>query len=56
MKNGRKVVAGSQDGILDIFSYGKWEDISDRYPGHPQSVDAMAKVTEDMLATVQATD
>jgi|TARA_B100000073_G_scaffold341004_1_gene341629 hypothetical protein len=51
MKNGRKVVAGSQDGILDIFSYGKWEDISDRYPGHPQSVDAMAKVTEDMLVT-----
>jgi WD40 repeat protein len=51
MKNGRKVVSGSQEGILDIFSYGKWEDISDRYPGHPQSVDAIAKVTEDMCVT-----
>jgi len=51
MKGGRKVVAGSQEGILNIFSYGKWEDISDRYPGHPQSVDAIAKVTEDMVVT-----
>jgi WD40 repeat protein len=51
MKNGRKVVAGSQEGILDIFTYGKWDDISDRYPGHPQSVDAIAKMTEDMCVT-----
>lgn len=51
VKNGRKVVAGSQEGVLNIFSYGQWEDISDRYPGHPQSVDAIAKVTEDMIVT-----
>jgi len=51
VKGGRKVVAGSQDGVLDIFSYGKWEGISDRYPGHPQSVDAITKVTEDMVVT-----
>ena len=51
VKNGRKVVAGSQEGVLDIFTYGKWDDISDRYPGHPQSVDAIAKVTEDMVVT-----
>ena len=51
VKGGRKVVAGSQEGILNIFSYGKWEDISDRYPGHPQSVDAITKVTEDMVVT-----
>ena len=51
MKNGRKAVAGSQTGILNIFNYGQWEDISDRFPGHPSSIDAMIKVDEETLLT-----
>jgi hypothetical protein len=51
MKNGKKAVAGSQTGTLSIFNYGQWEDISDRFPGHPSSIDAMIKVDEETLLT-----
>ena len=40
MKRGRKTLAGSQTGVLNVFDYGKWEEPSDRFPGHPGSVDA----------------
>jgi WD40 repeat protein len=51
MKNGRKVVCGSQEGVLSIFSWGTWGDCSDRFPGHPASIDALLKVDEDTLLT-----
>lgn len=51
MKNGRKVVCGTQTGALVIWSWGRWGDSSDRALGHPESVDAMLKVDEDVLCT-----
>ena len=51
MKNGRKVVCGTGDGVLSVFSFGTWGDVSDRFPGHPQSIDALVKVDEDTLLT-----
>lgn len=51
MKGGKKVVAGTQDGVLNIYSWGKWADLDDRHPGHPQSIDAMLKLDEDTLIT-----
>jgi WD repeat-containing protein 55 len=54
MKHGKKAVAGSQGGILNIFDYGEWEDISDRFPGHPSSIDAIVKVDEDTILTGSA--
>jgi len=51
LKNGKKVVCGTQDGILDIFSWDKWADISDRFPGHPKSIDTIVKVDEDTIFT-----
>eukprot|EP00339_Tiarina_fusa_P009952 CAMPEP_0117033974 /NCGR_PEP_ID=MMETSP0472-20121206/24237_1 /TAXON_ID=693140 ORGANISM="Tiarina fusus, Strain LIS" /NCGR_SAMPLE_ID=MMETSP0472 /ASSEMBLY_ACC=CAM_ASM_000603 /LENGTH=441 /DNA_ID=CAMNT_0004743045 /DNA_START=51 /DNA_END=1376 /DNA_ORIENTATION=- len=51
MKNGRKVVCGTQEGVLSIFSWGTWGDCSDRFPGHPSSIDALLKVDEDTLLT-----
>lgn len=33
MRQGAKVVAGSQDGVLSIFSWGYFNDCSDRFPG-----------------------
>ena len=51
MKNGRKVVCGSGEGILSIFSWGTWGDVSDRFPGHPASVDALLPVDQDTLLT-----
>ena len=51
MKQGQKLVAGSQQGILDIWSVNQWEDINDRFPGHPESIDCMVKMSEDVLLT-----
>lgn len=51
IKNGKKVVCGSQDGVLVIFSWGTWGDMSDRFPGHPESVETVLKVDEDTLLT-----
>ncbi|TDH65833.1 hypothetical protein CCR75_002055 [Bremia lactucae] len=51
IKNGRKIVCGSQDGVLVIFSWGIWGDMSDRFPGHPDSVEAVLKVDEDTILT-----
>eukprot|EP00551_Chaetoceros_affinis_P010544 CAMPEP_0203667106 /NCGR_PEP_ID=MMETSP0090-20130426/4002_1 /ASSEMBLY_ACC=CAM_ASM_001088 /TAXON_ID=426623 /ORGANISM="Chaetoceros affinis, Strain CCMP159" /LENGTH=496 /DNA_ID=CAMNT_0050531165 /DNA_START=23 /DNA_END=1513 /DNA_ORIENTATION=+ len=51
LKGGRKVVCGTQDGILSVWSWGTWGDISDRFPGHPQSIDALLKIDEDTILT-----
>lgn len=51
VKNGRKVVCGSQDGVLCIFSWGQWGDMSNRFPGHPQSVETLVKIDEDTVCT-----
>ena len=51
MKNGKKVVCGTTEGVLSVFSYGTWGDVSDRFPGHPSSIDTLVKVDEDTLLT-----
>merc|ERR1712232_258985 len=51
VKDGKKVVCGSQTGPLAIFSWGDFGDMKDRIKGHPMSVDCMAKVSEDGILT-----
>ena len=51
LKGGKKVICGTQDGVLAVWSFGIWGDISDRFPGHPQSIDAILKVDEDTILT-----
>ena len=51
LKNGKKVVCGTQQGVLAVWSWGTWGDISDRFPGHPASIDALLKVDEDTILT-----
>jgi WD repeat-containing protein 55 len=51
LKHGTKVVCGTTEGVLAIFSYGTWGDVSDRFPGHPSSIDAILKVDEDTILT-----
>jgi ATP-dependent RNA helicase DOB1 len=51
VKHGKKVVCGSQSGVLALWSWGYWNDCSDRFPGHPESVDALVKFDEDTVIT-----
>ena len=54
LKHGKKVVCGTQQGVLNVWSWGTWGDISDRFPGHPASIDSMLKVDEDTVLTGSA--
>lgn len=51
VKGGKKVVVGSQSGVLALWSWGYWADCSDRFPGHPESVDALVRWDDDTLIT-----
>ena len=51
IKNGRKVACGTQDGVTLLFSWDRWGDCSDRYPGHPEGVDCMLKIDESTVLT-----
>ena len=51
MKQGKKVICGTQEGVLSIFSWGTWGDCSDRFPGHPSSIETLLKIDEDTLLT-----
>ena len=51
IKKSSKLVCGTQEGILSLFSKDVWCDVSDRYPGHPQSIDAILKIDEDTVLT-----
>ncbi|CAI8591267.1 unnamed protein product [Vicia faba] len=52
MKNGRKVVCGSQTGILMLYSWGCFKDCSDRFVDlSSNSIDTMLKLDEDRIIT-----
>ncbi|RKP34269.1 WD40-repeat-containing domain protein, partial [Dimargaris cristalligena] len=51
VKDNSRAVVGMQSGVLGIFKWGDWGDIVDRFPGHPESVDTLAKIDEDTLCT-----
>ncbi|XP_073220004.1 WD repeat-containing protein 55 isoform X2 [Cicer arietinum] len=52
MKNGRKVVCGSQNGILLLYSWGCFKDCSDRFVDlSSNSIDTMLKLDEDRIIT-----
>lgn len=52
MKNGRKVICGSQSGTLLLYSWGFFKDCSDRFVDlSPNSIEALLKLDEDRLIT-----
>jgi hypothetical protein len=50
-KDDKKVVCGTGEGVLNIFNNGEWGNMVDRMTGHPSSVDAIVKLTDDVLLT-----
>lgn len=51
MKDGKKFVCGTTEGTLAIYSWGTWEDMTDRYPGHPGSINCVLPLGADTLLT-----
>eukprot|EP00474_Spongospora_subterranea_P010283 CRZ10741.1 hypothetical protein [Spongospora subterranea] len=54
IKGGKKVICGSQDGVLVVFSYGDFGDYDDRYPGHPQSIESLIAIDQDTVCTASS--
>lgn len=52
MKNGRKVICGTQSGTLLLYSWGFFKDCSDRFVDlSPNSVEALLKLDEERVIT-----
>lgn len=58
LKGGATVVTGTQEGVLQIWSWGKWrwgddddEDGPEHFTGHPNSIDALLAVDDDAIVT-----
>ena len=51
MKEGKKVVIASSEGVLSLFSWDWFGDCNDRIVGHPNSICCMVKYDEDTLIT-----
>jgi len=51
MKNGKKVVTSSSEGVINLFSWDWFGDCNDRIVGHPNSIDCIAKYDEDTIIT-----
>mmetsp|Transcript_38005 Transcript_38005/g.62851 ORF Transcript_38005/g.62851 Transcript_38005/m.62851 type:complete len:301 (+) Transcript_38005:3-905(+) len=51
VKQGRKLLCGTQSGVLGIFSWGDFGDVSDRLVGHPDAIDAMVAYDDDVVFT-----
>lgn len=51
IKHGKKIICGTQEGVLLTFSWGRWGDCSDRFPGHPDTIDSILKVDESTVIT-----
>ncbi|KAJ6867313.1 WD repeat-containing protein 55-like [Populus alba x Populus x berolinensis] len=52
MKNGRKVICGTQNGTLLLYSWGFFKDCSDRFTAlSPNSIDSLLKLDEDRVIT-----
>ena len=51
VRAGQKVVCGTTSGVLNIYSWGAWNDCSDRFPGHPDSVTSVIAIDEETVLT-----
>ena len=51
VRGGAQILCGTQDGVMLLFSWDDWGDCSDRFPGHPETVDSMWKIDESTVIT-----
>ncbi len=54
LKGGTAVVAGTQDGVLLTWDWGQWAAAPERFTGHPESIESLARVDEDTVVTASS--
>ena len=50
-KEGKKVLACTSEGVINVFSWDYFGDCNDRIVGHPGAIDTMIKYDEDTVIT-----
>ena len=51
VREGTKLVVGSGEGTLYLFNQGSYGYHSDQYPGHPDSINSLLSVTDNVVLT-----
>jgi len=51
VKQGKKVLAATSEGTINVFSWDWFGDCNDRIVGHPGAIDCMIKYDEDTVIT-----
>lgn len=51
IKNDRKIICGTGEGVINIFNYDQYGNISDRFPGHPSSIDCFLALSNNVVLT-----
>jgi WD40 repeat protein len=51
VKNGKKVVTSSSEGVVSLWSWDWFGDCNDRMTGHSSSISSMVKYDEDTILT-----
>eukprot|EP01120_Amphizonella_sp_Union-15-10_P004473 TRINITY_DN150_c0_g4_i2.p1 TRINITY_DN150_c0_g4~~TRINITY_DN150_c0_g4_i2.p1 ORF type:complete len:228 (-),score=49.62 TRINITY_DN150_c0_g4_i2:36-719(-) len=51
MKNGMKLLVGTQEGFINIFTWDYWGLYDDRISGHPMSVETILTLTDRIFCT-----
>ena len=50
-QGGDKVVCGDGEGAVMLYNWGLWEDITDRFPVHAESVDCLLRISDSVICT-----
>ena len=45
------MITGTGEGVINVFNYNEWGNISDRFPGHPSSIDCLLPISRDVVLT-----
>ena len=51
LHNESEIVCGSRDGELNIFKYPYFGEVSDKFLGHPKSIDTMVVINNGAICT-----
>lgn len=51
VKEGKKVLTATSEGVINIFSWDWFGDCNDRIVSHPGAIDTMIKYDEDTVIT-----
>ena len=50
-KDGKKIVCSTMEGVLYFFNWKEFNNMSDRFPGHPAGIECLTTLDDLSLIT-----